>query len=795
MPLTLSDFLFFPFNDGRGIRRNQIDWAGNEPPRTYILDALPSDVSSYADEAILFVQRGVDEGVYIIEEAPAENAYTGVTVVDHFAADTVHFDLSTNPSNSISLIQFQQARRLLYVTVPKSVIATQHDTIWVQIKSVGGTALSDADSAASAVGLNRSASFSTGTDWAFGPESMSDAQLTQWNKTRASGTALEFLVLTENPATETNPDNLVSVLAKSALALTDDPDVLAALRGRLAELEMRIDSEGITVLDAIPADLSTYSDDDLFVIDHGVDEGVYVVKDAPGTNAFAGTSRNRDASASDTRGVKILDMQDNPNNAVEYMTIDIENARFSVFTRLTKSVFATPPDTLYIQLLSAGGTALSSQEQTNSRVSINRSANYDTEEAWAYLGGASATAARLSQWEKIGAPGTAFIVGIYTNSGYSTNLVASSQKTAFRVAGNDLDTDIPTDIAKALQRASKALIESSYFENLLENLEDQASTTATWAQFTDLDEDAEVAWTYNPNNSGIKDADFQIDDLVGYDVANLIHLWLRVPAGLDPNIYRIAKFRTSDNRFEGSSPAGEEYWELVTDIVGARPGFDYYALWTSLGRDTLGINSTETLQLQRSTRTFDLDFATKTRLQGQLIRFNADRTAELPAAFGDIFHFFGNTARTLRLPDIDRDNWLGHRIFVNNVAGDNLTITKHSSDRINAVNDVVTLAPDEFAILYVESVAATSNWSFRILARDEITGAEIVTLLEALTGNARLQYSAIRNTPTIPTSFPTLQVSAWPITTGQIITITEAENTARIAANTATIAGKLYVVT
>jgi len=613
-----------------------------------VLDALPDDLSSYDDGDILFVERGADAGVYAIEEAPTENLYSGATTVDHFAADTVHYTLTANPGSSVSLIQFSEQLRRLYVTVSRRHVSTQHDTIWVRLTSIDGTALSRRNRNASTIALNRSGSLTNATDWAFGPGALSDDQFAQWDKTRPGGTAVGFVILTENPATESSPENLVNVLAKSAVSLTGNPEVIAALR-------VALDATTTTAAEAL-------------------------AKANRVSEALATIHRHTD-----------------PVLTLRSLTISEQTAGYAL------------------------GFATSSGEEAG--------ADYQ----WEYnglLGGSDYTGVRVA------AP-----IGVDPNLERMTWGFQDGGQSAFYNG-------------ESWPKAGQAWVKR-------DAKPPRSSDRLDYWNLVDTSDDSQVA-VRSPGtvqgqvwNAELKIGSFDHGDFT-IDVSNL------EAAG--------------DADFTGGEVP---QWDATADefVAKALPG-----LLTDADRAALdGLPAREA--------------AVDARLDGKFIRFNADRTAELPTAFGEIFHFFGNTARTLRLPDIDRDSWLGHRLFVNSVAGDTLTITKHSSDRINGLNDTVTLAPDEFAVLYVESVAATSNWTFRVLGRDPMTVTEIRNALSALSGSARIPYSAISGTPTVPTSFPVLQTSAWPDTSGQVVTLTEAENTARVAAATATIAGKLYVVT
>ena len=161
--------------------------------------------------------------------------------------------------------------------------------------------------------------------------------------------------------------------------------------------------------------------------------------------------------------------------------------------------------------------------------------------------------------------------------------------------------------------------------------------------------------------------------------------------------------------------------------------------------------------------------AIQARLRGELIGFNADTTFGGDGDWGKILQFFGATARTLTLPNMD-SGWQGHRFFVNNNASATLTITPHSSDQINlgGAGNSVELLAGEFAMVFAANPAAAGNWTLRKIdlggvqfsaidkakldsielgATVDQSGPDIVGLLEALTGNARLQASAIRDLP------------------------------------------------
>ena len=158
--------------------------------------------------------------------------------------------------------------------------------------------------------------------------------------------------------------------------------------------------------------------------------------------------------------------------------------------------------------------------------------------------------------------------------------------------------------------------------------------------------------------------------------------------------------------------------------------------------------------------------AINSRLRGELVGFSQNTTYGGDSDWGKILQFFGSNARTLTLPNLD-SAWQGHRFFLNNNASATLTIAPHSTDQINlgGAGNTATLLAGELALVFAANPAPAGNWTVRKIdiggvqfsaidkakldsvelgATVDQSGTDIVGLLEGLSGNNRLQASAIR---------------------------------------------------
>ena len=105
----------------------------------------------------------------------------------------------------------------------------------------------------------------------------------------------------------------------------------------------------------------------------------------------------------------------------------------------------------------------------------------------------------------------------------------------------------------------------------------------------------------------------------------------------------------------------------------------------------------------------------RSRIRGEWVAFNSDRTI-VEADYGKVFQFFGSTARTLTLPDIN-NAVSGRKFFINNNASAALTINPHSTDQLNnnGAGNGTTLQPGEFAFIFLANPAPAGNWTLRKL--------------------------------------------------------------------------------
>ena len=155
--------------------------------------------------------------------------------------------------------------------------------------------------------------------------------------------------------------------------------------------------------------------------------------------------------------------------------------------------------------------------------------------------------------------------------------------------------------------------------------------------------------------------------------------------------------------------------------------------------------------------------ALESRVSGELVASNQNRDVS-DTDFGKILHLWGTNSNVVwtlpNTPNIQQ----GGRFFVNNGSSNPFTINPHSSDQINngGAGNGVTLAPGEFAIIWLANPAASGNWFFRKLVDNSSGG-----------GGGGVDVDAIHVRPSLPTPDDTTQIGEVIYVEGNLYEATE----------------------
>ena len=326
---------------------------------------------------------------------------------------------------------------------------------------------------------------------------------------------------------------------------------------------------GLTVASALPS-AADATVDDMIIVDDGAAAGIYLARPAANNGKFAGTIGTSEVAANSLQ----LHFTSNPNGALRLLQWTSDGSQ--IFFLVNRANITADPGTLYLQIEEADGAALSNRNRNQSRFTAYRATEYDTSTDWAYY--VTVDGSTQTRWAALSQNQTATI-GIYSDSGYSTEWIAA--------------------LNKHWQRIAADAGEFAAIKTEVERLERELSPE--WADPPTQDQiDAGWAFATNPATSGTPGTASPLDAayITGtYTAPEAIQtrMFLRTPNDVDPGSARI---QLQDN-LTAYYPLGNYGWTKITaPSDGDETAYDYYILESNGESTQFGMISGDTMTLQ-----------------------------------------------------------------------------------------------------------------------------------------------------------------------------------------------------
>ena len=205
---------------------------GNLP----VLANLP-DVTSYDVGDALIVGQGVHKGLYVVRPAASDRSFVGTIGTSEVSAVALQIHLENNPDGALNFFQWETNGSSLFFLVNKSVVSTDPGTLYIEIQSVDGTSLSQANRVASRVAASRDSNYDTSAVWAYYPQ-VPQAARARWAALRDAQRLVINIYSDSGYST-----NWISTLNKHWVAISGDTDQVAGIQAELERIEQELAPE------------------------------------------------------------------------------------------------------------------------------------------------------------------------------------------------------------------------------------------------------------------------------------------------------------------------------------------------------------------------------------------------------------------------------------------------------------------------------------------------------------------------------------------------------------------------